>query len=84
MQDKRTISGKVYVFVVEEREEATFKRFRPGKPDRLQPYSTNPGHETINARKTSPWLPGADAATTPNGGSPIARAPSRRRSLFSV
>jgi SOS-response transcriptional repressor LexA len=35
-----------YVFATADRGEATFKRWM-SRPDRLEPYSTNPAHETI-------------------------------------
>lgn len=44
--DQRLINDKFYVFGTPEGE-ATFKRYRTGNPPRLQPYSTNPDHETI-------------------------------------
>lgn len=43
--DKHLVPGKYYVFGYDSGE-ATFKRYR-SNPDRLQPYSTNPDHETI-------------------------------------
>lgn len=43
--DDKMIVGRFYVFA-SEHGEATFKRYRSG-PFRLQPYSTNPDHETI-------------------------------------
>lgn len=46
LADHRTINDKFYVFATPEGE-ATFKRFRSGTPPRLQPFSTNPDHETI-------------------------------------
>jgi phage repressor protein C with HTH and peptisase S24 domain len=45
LADQRTINDKFYVFGTEQGE-ATFKRFRSGTPPRLQPFSTNPDHET--------------------------------------
>jgi len=44
--DKKMVRDNFYVFATEN-SEYTFKRFRPGPPDRLLPYSTNPDHETI-------------------------------------
>jgi len=46
LEDKRTLTDKFYVFCTPEGE-ATFKRYRDGNPPRLQPYSTNPDHETV-------------------------------------
>ncbi|QRE76496.1 LexA family transcriptional regulator [Methylobacterium aquaticum] len=43
-QDQNLIDGKYYVFG-NAQGEATFKRYRVD-PDRLQPFSTNPDHET--------------------------------------
>jgi len=43
--DTHLISGKFYVFSYDSGE-ATIKRFR-SNPDRLEPYSTNPEHDTI-------------------------------------
>ncbi len=43
--DLDLVDGRFYVFGNQDTGEATFKRFR-SKPDRLQPYSTNPDHET--------------------------------------
>jgi phage repressor protein C with HTH and peptisase S24 domain len=45
LADQRTVNDKFYVFGTQEGE-ATFKRFRAGNPPRLQPFSTNPDHET--------------------------------------
>lgn len=42
--DERLLDGKFYVFGNDEGE-ATFKRYR-SNPERLQPFSTNPDHET--------------------------------------
>jgi SOS-response transcriptional repressor LexA len=42
--DDRLIDGKFYVFG-NDSGEATFKRYRTN-PERLQPFSTNPDHET--------------------------------------
>ena len=47
LADQRTLNDKFYVFGTPEGE-ATFKRFRSGNPPRLQPFSTNPDHETIH------------------------------------
>jgi len=44
--DQRLVNDGLYVFGTPEGE-ATFKRYREGKPPRLQPFSTNPDHETI-------------------------------------
>lgn len=44
--DHGLLNDKFYVFSDEEGG-ATFKRYRDGRPPRLQPYSTNPDHETI-------------------------------------
>lgn len=46
--DDRLVAGRYYVFATESGD-ATFKQYR-SKPDRLQPYSTNPDHETIHPR----------------------------------
>jgi phage repressor protein C with HTH and peptisase S24 domain len=46
--DDRLINDKFYVFAMPQGD-ATFKRYRSGTPARLQPYSTNPDHETIVA-----------------------------------
>lgn len=46
LADQRVSNDKFYVFGTAEGE-ATFKRFRAGNPPRLQPFSTNPDHETI-------------------------------------
>lgn len=46
LDDKRPLNDKYFVFTTAQGE-ATFKRFRAGIPPRLQPYSTNPDHETI-------------------------------------
>lgn len=43
-RDDRLLDGKFYVFGNDEGE-ATFKRYR-SNPERLQPFSTNPDHET--------------------------------------
>lgn len=43
-RDERLIDGRYYVFATEYGE-STFKRYK-AKPVRLQPYSTNPDHET--------------------------------------
>ncbi|MCC6271673.1 MAG: hypothetical protein IT190_10380 [Microbacteriaceae bacterium] len=48
LADQRVINDKFYVFGTPEGE-ATFKRYRSGTPPRLQPFSTNPDHETIVA-----------------------------------
>ncbi len=45
--DQSLLNDKFYVFSTEEG--TTFKRYRAGRPPRLQPYSTNPDHETIPA-----------------------------------
>jgi SOS-response transcriptional repressor LexA len=42
--DERLVDDAFYVFQTPDGE--TFKRWRGGKPPRLQPYSTNPDHET--------------------------------------
>lgn len=44
--DQRLLNDKFYVFTRPDGE-STFKRYRSGNPPRLQPYSTNPDHETI-------------------------------------
>jgi phage repressor protein C with HTH and peptisase S24 domain len=44
--DQGLVNDKFYVFGTPEGE-STFKRYRTGRPPRLQPYSTNPDHETI-------------------------------------
>jgi hypothetical protein len=46
--DKRLVEDRFYVFTTEEGD-STFKRYRGGRVPRLQPYSTNPEHETIPA-----------------------------------
>ena len=46
LADQRVLNDKFYVFGTPEGE-ATFKRYRNGNPPRLQPFSTNPDHETI-------------------------------------
>ncbi|EJN15724.1 putative transcriptional regulator [Bradyrhizobium sp. YR681] len=46
LADQRTVNDKFFVFATPEGD-ATFKRFRSGNPPRLQPYSTNPDHETL-------------------------------------
>ena len=46
LADQRALTDKFYVFSTPEGE-ATFKRYRGGNPPRLQPFSTNPDHETI-------------------------------------
>jgi len=46
-EDQRLINDKFYVFGTPEGD-ATFKRYRSGTPPRLQPFSTNPDHETIH------------------------------------
>lgn len=46
LADQRVVTDKFYVFGTPEGE-ATFKRYRPGNPPRLQPFSTNPDHETV-------------------------------------
>jgi phage repressor protein C with HTH and peptisase S24 domain len=46
--DKDLIEDRFYVFKTEQGD-STFKRYRGGKQPRLQPYSTNPDHETIPA-----------------------------------
>lgn len=48
--DHRLINDKFYVFA-NTAGEATFKRYRAGNPPRLQPFSTNPDHETIQLRE---------------------------------
>ena len=48
--------GNFYVFTTPDLSEATFKRWRT-RPDRLEPYSTNPAHETIFL-ETSPTVIG--------------------------
>ncbi|MBR0700148.1 helix-turn-helix domain-containing protein [Bradyrhizobium diazoefficiens] len=47
-EDQALLNDRFYVFSTEQGE-ATFKRYRAGRPARLQPYSTNPDHETIQA-----------------------------------
>ena len=44
--DKRLVEDRFYVFG-QENGDSTFKRYRGGRNPRLQPYSTNPDHETI-------------------------------------
>jgi SOS-response transcriptional repressor LexA len=44
--DKTPANDKFYVFSTPDGG-ATFKRYRAGKPPRLQPFSTNPDHETL-------------------------------------
>lgn len=44
--DDRLIDGRYYIFSLEGGE-ATFKRYRRN-PERLQPFSTNPDHTSIN------------------------------------
>ncbi|MFC0243646.1 LexA family protein [Rhodopseudomonas telluris] len=46
LADRRPHNEKFFVFCTEEGD-ATFKRFRAGNPPRLQPFSTNPDHETL-------------------------------------
>lgn len=46
LADQRLANEKFYVFANADGE-ATFKRYRSGNPPRLQPYSTNPDHETL-------------------------------------
>lgn len=46
--DKRLVEGRYYVFAMEDGD-STFKQYRGGRQPRLQPYSTNPEHETIPA-----------------------------------
>lgn len=46
LSDQRLANDKFYVFATSEGD-ATFKRYRGGNPPRLQPYSTNPDHETL-------------------------------------
>ncbi|MHC1943483.1 LexA family transcriptional regulator [Bradyrhizobium sp. UFLA06-06] len=46
LADHRVVTDKFYVFGTPDGE-ATFKRYRAGNPPRLQPYSTNPDHETL-------------------------------------
>lgn len=46
--DQRLINDHFYVFSTPDGE-ATFKRYRAGTRPRLQPFSTNPDHETILA-----------------------------------
>lgn len=43
--DHDLVDGRFYVFGNQDTGEATFKRYR-SKPDRLQPFSTNPDHES--------------------------------------
>lgn len=45
LADQRLLNDKFYVFGTSEGE-ATFKRYRSGNPSRMQPFSTNPDHET--------------------------------------
>jgi SOS-response transcriptional repressor LexA len=47
-KDERLRNDDFYVFTLEDGS-TTFKRYRTGKPPRLQPYSSNPDHETIYA-----------------------------------
>lgn len=47
--DDRLLNDKFYVFATSEGD-ATFKRYRTGNPPRLQPFSTNPDHETITPK----------------------------------
>lgn len=44
--DKDLVEDRFYVFTTEAGD-STFKRYRGGRSPRLQPYSTNPDHETI-------------------------------------
>lgn len=46
LADQRVVNDHFFVFGTPEGE-ATFKRYRAGNPPRLQPFSTNPDHETI-------------------------------------
>lgn len=46
LSDQRLVNDKFYVFSSAQGD-ATFKRYRSGNPPRLQPYSTNPDHETL-------------------------------------
>lgn len=48
LADKRLIEDRFYVFALETGD-STFKRYRGGRSPRLQPFSTNPDHETIPA-----------------------------------
>lgn len=48
VSDKRLIEDRFYVFA-QESGDSTFKRYRGGRSPRLQPFSTNPDHETIPA-----------------------------------
>lgn len=45
-QDQRLVTDAFYVFETDQ-SDITFKRYRHGQPPRLQPFSTNPDHETI-------------------------------------
>lgn len=47
--DQEPVNDKFYVFHAADTGDTTFKRYRHGPPPRLQPYSTNPDHETIQA-----------------------------------
>ena len=46
LADQRVVNDKFYVFATPDGD-ATFKRYRAGNPPRLQPFSTNPDHETL-------------------------------------
>lgn len=46
--DKHLVEDRFYVFTTQDGD-STFKRYRGGRQPRLQPYSTNPDHETIPA-----------------------------------
>jgi SOS-response transcriptional repressor LexA len=46
LADQRVLNDHFFVFGTPEGE-ATFKRYRAGNPPRLQPFSTNPDHETL-------------------------------------
>lgn len=46
VSDKTLVEERYYVFTNEEGD-STFKKYRGGRQPRLQPFSTNPDHETI-------------------------------------
>lgn len=49
--DTELVDKKFYVVSTENGGAATFKRFRDDWPPRLEPYSTNPDHKTINIQE---------------------------------
>jgi SOS-response transcriptional repressor LexA len=49
LANQRAVNDGFFVFSTPDGE-ATFKRYREGKPPRLQPFSTNPDHETQQLR----------------------------------